>query len=115
MMKLKYKITLLLCSLLSVSLNSNAADNNFTVYGYGLLSCGKYIKLTESRSLAEQWVLGFVTAKNETIHHGKETNKYLDGLDYHSIQLYITNYCNLNPLSVMYDAANHLVYDLSNK
>ncbi|MBB1361835.1 MULTISPECIES: hypothetical protein [unclassified Shewanella] len=96
---------------------SDSASGEFMAYGLGSVSCGKYSSLSKNGSghdMANQWVLGFVTAKNESLHFEK-VNSYLEGLDTQAITKYIENYCGTNPLDQLYSAANRLVYDLSLK
>lgn len=95
-------------------------SKTFTAYGSGLISCGKYTsypKGSSAHETANQWVLGFVTAKNESLYFENPTREatYLDGLDYHAITKYVSNYCEANPLDPIYAAANKLIYDLSER
>lgn len=107
-------IVLLLASTHSFS---ESSSGDFMAYGLGSISCGKYSSISKNgsdRSMANQWVFGFVTAKNESLHFDK-VKSYLDGVDTQAITKYIENYCDKKPLDQLYSAANRLVYDLSLK
>ena len=95
--------------LLSV-LFSASASAEFMIYGQGSSSCGEWVAENKKDSKEyyrlTDWLTGFITGFN---YSGKAQ---LKKTDYDAMFLFVTNYCNANPLDRVSKAAGALVVAL---
>jgi len=95
-----------------------ALDKNmrFTILGYGTKSCGSYIKEYEEKSWPAiangSWVEGYLTAINVKLKHGKNITR---GTDPEARDLWLSNYCQKNPLHHLQKATDALFRELLTK
>jgi hypothetical protein len=91
--------------LLTVLFSSSA--NAYKVYGAGVKSCGVWIAEKEKNSVAfyrmTDWLQGFVSGV------GYVADFELKKTDGDAKALFVTNYCNANPLDKVADAAYKLI------
>lgn len=84
----------------------DAQPKQFTVYGQGTVSCGGWVRNTQGDSASKYplsgWVNGFVSGVGWTGQTLKETEA-------DAMQLFVTNYCNANPLDEVVNATVALV------
>jgi hypothetical protein len=101
---------LALCSgLASGSAAGEAASENVLLIGDGTSSCGAW---TENRSDPARhgfqlaWVLGFISGNNYENPQSQASFRDKD-----AVAAYIDNYCSLNPLHIIANAAAAIVQD----
>ncbi len=91
---------------------SVCARGNFTAYGIDSASCGKYIQDTASSPAASNtytlWLAGFVSGTN--LHKSRSTYIDLEGLT-----VWVTSYCQRNPLETFMHAAAELDKELDRR
>ena len=95
-------------ALLLWATNTNAADPGPMIYGFGALSCGKWLAAAQNsvdRGLNTAWVLGWVSAAGSYGH--------LPDTDAEAITAWIDNYCRDHPLDKIADASAALVQELA--
>jgi len=77
----------------------------------GSASCGQWIsdgrQNSERALLSERWLVGFLSGM--AFHSGKD---FIKGTDNPSIFLWVSNYCQANPLKEIVDAGNALFNEL---
>jgi hypothetical protein len=106
----------LLLTVLTAGLMTGSAEDalaRYTAIGAGLDSCGTWTSDRRSPWSAdamqeEQWVLGFLTAIGYTgnTNPGAEGNQNpLKGMDANGVWAWIDNYCRVNPIERIEDAA----------
>ena len=96
----------------------------FAQTGFGQRTCGRWVEARTQKSIPkyqiddlamESWVAGFMTGMNYMAFTLKDKMDVLKQTDAPSAYLYIDNYCNKNPLSMLDEAASHLYIDLVTK
>ena len=116
--------TVLLFLVLAVSTVHAVPNENITLYGLGINSCGSFLESTKERSTAiveratghtfysersvySEWISGYVTAYN-VMNFDKPNAKMINS-DNDGLMAWVTSYCQKNPLHVMERAVNALV------
>lgn len=102
----KFYKTLLAAVLLTTTLDVTASG----ITAIGNISCGSWTKNKSSTSPHEAWLFGYLSG----IAWGKR-NDFLKETDAESIILWVDNYCKINPLKKVGDAAGILVEELTKK
>lgn len=105
------KRTIIAATIALMVMPTIAKAGSVSIRGAGSFSCGSWIKETDYRPLNMQWVLGFITALNYAESQRKpkdgETD-LVDGTDANAIEVWMTNYCQANPLEDIWVAAGLL-------
>lgn len=105
------KIAFLVIASLAIVANSSAANSQNIQYrkmGAGGLPCGTFLKQPHYKDITIQWMLGFVTAMNfMRAATGNSTTPadILNGANGDAMEVWLTNYCNENPLNDVGTAA----------
>ena len=91
------------------TLDAQRPAGKYSVYGQGMLSCGKWVQAMRDDVRDDGtkfpllgWMNGFVSGVGWTGANLKQTE--LDGM-----QLFVTNYCNANPLNTVAEGTQALV------
>ena len=97
-------------SVLLLSVLFSASASAYKVYWHGSHSCGVWVDEEKRDSMMflamQTWVSGFVTGINSTgISELKDT-------DIEAMTLFVSNYCNANPLDNVANAAEALTQEL---
>jgi len=113
MKKLSTILLLLLSFTVAIGFSANCNANTVR----GLPSCGTWVKdRTErdkdlfSSAMDETWVLGYLSGLNLY-----EPRDLLHPIDANSINLWMDNFCNSNPLKDVADGAEALISELRKK
>ncbi|RVD31409.1 hypothetical protein [Mesorhizobium sp. M4B.F.Ca.ET.017.02.2.1] len=99
-------------------LASGAHAMNYAVNGIGAASCGTWVNASHNiRQMGMSWVLGYLTAMNAheaSLQHACCTN-LVNTTDVDGVEVWVTNYCQANPLQDISDAAINLYIELKNR
>ena len=87
---------------------SPLANENKPFYGGGWYKCSALLKYERDREYdyiygAKQWLLGYITGRNQERGSGNTEKLTTDDIYY-----YVINWCRKNPLQVTMGAANKL-------
>lgn len=88
-----------------------------TVYGAGMVSCGKYVEARQSNKAGEiyqfsAWLDGFLTAF--TMFNPDADSDYINSKkDDAALLLWLDNYCKGNPLDYFHLAVQSLIKELN--
>ena len=109
--------------LLSAAISTSAQAANpkgveFTVYGAGTTSCGKWLadRQNLSHHVELNWVLGWLTSSSYFIEALRPLNPNGGGLrhtDANAVEAWLDKYCRENPLKNIADGSLNLVDELS--
>lgn len=104
-------------ALLAVATLGGVSGSASAVQIIGGASCGKWIERHEASDKApwpavatENWLIGYLSGI--ALHSKKDI---LRDADTASLVLWMTNYCNENPLNNISDGAQDLYFELKNK
>jgi hypothetical protein len=75
------------------------------IWQLGAATCGQWGK--EQTQVDKAWLLGYLSGVALTTK-----KNFLDGIDDQSIFLWMDNYCQLKPLSHVYNGADVLIFEL---
>ncbi|WP_426438545.1 hypothetical protein [Bradyrhizobium genosp. P] len=105
---------LLPCFLLLAATSTALAGTPQTVLGLGTHSCGTWTanhsKDNEEAYAEDQWVLGFLSARN-----GPDNSDFLKTMDAPGILAAMSKYCGSYPLEAIFEAAAGLSVELKRR
>jgi hypothetical protein len=92
-------------------------QGNYTVLGEGTVSCGKWLKYRQAKSVVASnyvaaWIAGYLSAHNKLLVGVKNIGKDTDTAGRYA---WIDNYCRANPLSDIDAAADALIAHLKSR
>lgn len=94
-------IVAILSSSASLCVASGFQPDNYTVYGVGNDSCGKYLAESGGKEIYLSWAQGYLSAKGEMGMMWKSS-------DLAAMKQWLNNYCKDNPLVSFMKAVNNL-------
>jgi hypothetical protein len=99
---------MVLCA--SMMLVADAAAETKHMLGLGGSSCGSWTKASPvTRSLAQQWVVGYLAGLNSQTPDDLD---FIKGADFDGLMSWIDNYCRAHPIESINTAANELSTEL---
>jgi hypothetical protein len=95
-----------------VALASTAPSANSIIIGAGAESCGTWTNSERNNTNAyrHQWVMGYVSSYN--FYSLTVSSDVSQGIDFHGLIAWISNYCASNPLNQIATATINLIEEL---
>ena len=84
------------------------------IKGAGAVTCGTWIESRKNGTWRTEinWILGFISSYNHNIYIGTNPDGVFGNTDANSLALWMDNFCNENPLDLVYDGTSKLLDEL---